>query len=97
MALACADFFKVHLKHKELRWHRDRRLGDAKMSEPYDWTQLHHIHCVVRTFYTALSSTRKSMDRCSYGHQSMRKVERSSTLPICCLVRHCFYGSGASC
>jgi hypothetical protein len=45
-------FLKVHLKHRELRWHRDRRRGDAKMSEAYDWTQLHHIHCVVRSFYS---------------------------------------------
>jgi hypothetical protein len=45
-------FLKVHLKHRELRWHLDRRLGDAMMSEAYDWTQLHHIHCVARSFFS---------------------------------------------
>ena len=45
-------FLKVHLKHREFRWHQDRRLGDLRMSGAYDWTQLHHIHCVVRSFHT---------------------------------------------
>jgi hypothetical protein len=45
-------FLKLHLKHRELRWHVDRRLGDVKISKAYDWTQLHHIHCVIRSFYT---------------------------------------------
>jgi hypothetical protein len=45
-------YLKLHLKHRELRWHLQRQLGDTKMSEAYDWTQLHHIHCVVRSFYT---------------------------------------------
>jgi hypothetical protein len=45
-------FLKVHTKHRELRWFLDRRRGDAKMSEAYDWTQLHRIHCVARSFYT---------------------------------------------
>ena len=45
-------FLKTHLKHRELRWHLNRNMGDAKMSEAYDWTHLHHIHCIVRSFYT---------------------------------------------
>ena len=45
-------FFKLHLKHRELWWHLDRRGRNTKMSEKYDWVQLHHIHCVLRTFYT---------------------------------------------
>lgn len=45
-------FLKLHLKHRELRWNLNRKLDDAKISDAYDWTQLHHVHCVVRSFYT---------------------------------------------
>jgi hypothetical protein len=46
-------FLKAHLKHRELRWHLNRNLGDARIADAYDWTQLHHIHCVVRSFHTS--------------------------------------------
>jgi hypothetical protein len=45
-------FFKAHVKHRDLRWHLNRNLGDARIADRYDWTQLHHIHCVVRSFHT---------------------------------------------
>lgn len=45
-------FFKVHLKHKELRFNLDTRKPDHKISEMHDWTELHHIHCMARAFYT---------------------------------------------
>jgi hypothetical protein len=45
-------FLKIHLKHRDLRWHLNCNQGDARMSEAYDWTQLHHVHCVARSFHT---------------------------------------------
>jgi len=52
-------FLKLLLKHKEFRWHSDRRFEDIKMSEVYDWEPLHHIHCVARSFYTGATIHRK--------------------------------------
>jgi hypothetical protein len=45
-------FLKLHLKDRDMRWHLNRSLGDAKISDAYNWTQLYHIHCIVRAFYT---------------------------------------------
>ena len=45
-------FLKTHLKHRELRWHLDARRGDEKIADLYDWTELHHIHSIVRAFYS---------------------------------------------
>jgi hypothetical protein len=45
-------FLKAHLKHRELRWHLNRNLGDARIADKYDWSELYHIHCVVRSFHT---------------------------------------------
>jgi hypothetical protein len=45
-------FFKAHLKHRDLRWHLNPNLGDARIADTYDWTELYHIHCIVRSFHT---------------------------------------------
>jgi hypothetical protein len=45
-------FIKTHLKGKSLRYHRDRRQEDYTLFDTYDWKELHHIHCVARSFYT---------------------------------------------
>ena len=45
-------FFKTHLKGKSLRYHRDRRQENYTLFDTYNWTELHHIHCVARSFYT---------------------------------------------
>jgi hypothetical protein len=45
-------FFKTHLKDKDFRWSLDRRKGDEKISDVYAWEEMHHIHCVIRAFYT---------------------------------------------
>jgi hypothetical protein len=45
-------FLKAHLKHRELRWHLNRNLSDARIADRYDWTELYHIHCIVRSFHT---------------------------------------------
>jgi len=41
-------YSKTHLKDSTLRLHRDRRKGNAMLSEKYDWDSLHHIHAVAR-------------------------------------------------
>jgi len=45
-------YVKTHLKDKNLRLHKDRRLQDGMIADIYTWTELHHIHCVARSFYT---------------------------------------------
>ena len=44
-------FLKMHLKDRRLYKHLDRREGDARISETYDWATFHHIHCMVRAHY----------------------------------------------
>lgn len=45
-------FLKAHLKNKYLNYHRDTRKGDMKISEIHSWEDFHHVHCVVRSFYS---------------------------------------------
>jgi hypothetical protein len=45
-------FLKTHLKDRAVRYHLDARKGDNKIADEYDSELLHHIHTVVRCFYT---------------------------------------------
>jgi hypothetical protein len=45
-------FFKAHLKNKYLNFHLDRRKGDLKIAEIHSWEDLHHLHCIVRSFHS---------------------------------------------
>jgi hypothetical protein len=45
-------FLKAHLKNKYLNYHRDSRKGDMKISELHSWEELHHLHCVARSFHS---------------------------------------------
>lgn len=45
-------FLKTHLKDKYLNYHRDRRKGEMKIAEFHSWDDLHHIHCVARSFFS---------------------------------------------
>jgi hypothetical protein len=45
-------FLKTHLKDRELRFHLDSRVGGDKIADFYAWKELHHIHCVARSFFT---------------------------------------------
>ncbi|ESQ92528.1 hypothetical protein [Asticcacaulis benevestitus] len=47
-------FLKVHLKDRAHRVHLNRQLGDARIGDDYSWEDLHHIHSVVRCFYTGV-------------------------------------------
>ena len=48
----CLIFLKTHLKDNALRFHKDRRKGEERIGELHAWTDLHHIHCMARAFYT---------------------------------------------
>ncbi|MDJ0575606.1 MAG: hypothetical protein QNJ65_10625 [Xenococcaceae cyanobacterium MO_234.B1] len=54
-------FLKTHLKGKNLRYHRDRRQEDYTLFDTYNWQELHHIHCVARSFYTECAIDSKVM------------------------------------
>jgi hypothetical protein len=45
-------FLKAHLKDKYLNYHLDSRKGDMKIAEIHSWEELHHLHCVARSFYS---------------------------------------------
>ena len=45
-------FLKTHLKDRVLRINRDQRIQSGMISDLYEWPELHHIHCVARSFYT---------------------------------------------
>lgn len=45
-------FLKTHLKDRAHRVHMDARKGEEKIADEYEWEYLHHIHSVVRCFYT---------------------------------------------
>jgi len=45
-------FFKTHLKTTSFRLFRDKRKPNDKISDLIFWESMHHIHSVVRSFYT---------------------------------------------
>lgn len=45
-------FFKVHLKDRSVRVHKDPRLGADIVGDIYDWGDMHHLHAVARSPYT---------------------------------------------
>ena len=51
----CLLFLKVHLKDAQVPVHRDRRRGEARIGDDYDWTDLHHVHQVARSPFTRAS------------------------------------------
>ena len=48
----CLIFMKTHLKDNNLRFHQDQRKGPEKIGEMHSWEEMHHIHCMARSFYT---------------------------------------------
>jgi hypothetical protein len=54
-------FLKTHLKDRSHRVHLDKRKGDEKIADEYEWEQLHHIHCVVRCFYNGCTVDQKAI------------------------------------
>ena len=43
-------YLKTHLKDLSLRMHQDRRMPDGQIADVYDWENLHHVHCVARSY-----------------------------------------------
>lgn len=54
-------FLKTHLKNRSHRVHLDARKGEEKISDEYEWEYLHHIHSVVRCFYTGCFVEREAI------------------------------------
>lgn len=42
----------MHLKDTEFNWNLDPRKGSEKIGDSYDWYEMHHIHCMVRKYFT---------------------------------------------
>lgn len=47
----CIIFLKTHLKDKSLKLQLKKN-ENSKISDFYTWEELHHLHCVARSFYT---------------------------------------------
>lgn len=45
-------YLKTHLKDRLLRFHLDNRKSNEQIADEYEWEYLHHIHSIVRCFYT---------------------------------------------
>lgn len=60
-------YLKTHLKDRRLRFHRDQRQGTEVIGNLYDWTELHHVHCVARSFYTGAQFTEEAMGSIYFG------------------------------
>lgn len=45
-------FLKTHLKDKSLLLNRDKRKVSGYISKDYYWEDMHHIHCISRSYYS---------------------------------------------
>jgi hypothetical protein len=56
-------FFKTHLNDKNMRHHLDARKGTQSIAEEanYDWSELHHLHTIVRCFYSGSEVTQEAV------------------------------------
>jgi len=45
-------FFKTHLKDTEFNWNLNTKKGTEKIGDTYDWHEMHHVHCMIRSDYT---------------------------------------------
>lgn len=48
----CLIFIKTHIKDTYVFKEKDKRLGDSKIGDNYDWGVVHHIHCMARALIT---------------------------------------------
>lgn len=54
-------YLKTHLKDRAMRIHLDKRKGEEKIADDYNWAHLHHIHSVVRSFYNGCSVEQEAL------------------------------------
>ena len=48
----CLIFLKTHLKDKALVSERDKRIPSGFLADEYFWEDIHHIHCIARSYFT---------------------------------------------
>lgn len=53
-------FFKVMLKDLSFFWVLDQPEVNFKIGETYDWSEYHHIHCMIRKFFTGAIVDRRA-------------------------------------
>ena len=46
------EYIKTHLKDKAFKFDY---ISDKKISDNYNWSELHHIHCIARSIYTNIT------------------------------------------
>ena len=68
-------YLKTHLKDRAHRVHLDARKGTEKIADEYEWEHLHHIHCIIRCFYTGCSAEVEAL-----GSFLAFPVKRNATL-----------------
>jgi len=54
-------YLKTHLKDRSLRYHLDERKGRQKIADSYEWSNLHHLHSVVRSFITDVAISQEAI------------------------------------
>jgi hypothetical protein len=69
-------FFKTHLKDSYLRKHLDKRNGSESIASDYDWSFMHHVHCLVRTLKTGVE-----FDNRCFGSMIILPAKSSSKCP----------------
>jgi len=45
-------FLKIHLKDNNYRYELNRSLESGSIGSTHYWSDMHHIHCIARSFYT---------------------------------------------
>ncbi|MEI7014632.1 hypothetical protein [Leptospira licerasiae] len=45
-------FFKTHYQDTKFKMKMDQPLDKSLIGDQYNWSDLHHIHCIVRSYYT---------------------------------------------
>ncbi len=53
----CLTVFKTHYRDRSMRWSLDQRRPDDRISDVYDWKELHHIHAIARSIYSKCKIT----------------------------------------
>jgi hypothetical protein len=53
-------FFKTHFRDRYFRAQRHINGSGEVIADLYDWSELHHAHCVARSFYTGAVLTREA-------------------------------------
>jgi hypothetical protein len=69
-------FLKTHLKDKSLNYRRGPGCELETISDHYSWAELHHIHCMARSFFT-----RCNLDHRAFGSLLVLPAKTGAGLP----------------